>query len=98
MSTSSALGLWAATTLVLTVLLGGCGFVGVFRGFDADHPHPPDYTAGWLMIAATITLTVGTAVWLRRRAVILAAIASVPLQVWFYAAYAIPAAQSIPNA
>ena len=85
------------TTLALTVLLGGCGFVAAFRGFDADHPHPPDYTAGWFVIATTIALTVAAAVWFRHRAVIIAALASVPLQLWFYVAYAIPAAESIPN-
>ncbi|WP_419945533.1 hypothetical protein [Candidatus Poriferisodalis sp.] len=92
-----ALGLWATATAVLTFTVGGAIFVWLFCGSDWDAPCQQNNTAGWVVITVTITLTVAVAAFTLRRSVVLAALASVPLQLWFYIAYAIPTAASVPN-
>ena len=77
--------------------LGGFVFASAFCGADWDAPCGQRYAAGWIVIAVTIAATLGLAFLFRRRVVVVIAALCVPAQVWFYVAYAIPTAATIPN-
>ncbi|WP_419946527.1 hypothetical protein [Candidatus Poriferisodalis sp.] len=88
---------WLFGSLFLTWYLGGWGLVAAFCGFDWDAPCKQRYVAGWTAIAVTIAAILGLALLTRRRSVVVVAAVSVPVQVWYYAAWAIPTAASTPN-
>lgn len=88
---------WLFGSLFLSFYLGGFGFATAFCGFDWDAPCKQRYLAGWTVIAVTIAATLGLALLTRRRSIVVLAVVSVPVQVWYYATEAIPAAASIPN-
>ena len=88
---------WTLGALYLTWTLGGWIFVSAFCGSDWDATCEQRYAAGWIVIAVTITATLGLALLFRRRSVVVIAALCVPAQVWFYAAVAIPTASTIPN-
>ena len=92
----AALLAWTLGALFLTWLLGWV-FVSAFCGSDWDAPCEQRYWPGWIVIAVTIAATLGLALLFRRRSVVVIAALCVPAQVWFYVAYAIPTAASIPN-
>ena len=88
---------WTFGSLCLMWTLGGFVFVSAFCGSDWDAPCQQRYAAGWIVIAVTIAATLGLAFLFRRRVVVVIAVLCVPAQVWYYAAYAIPTAATIPN-
>jgi len=91
------LSVWLFGSLFLSLYLGGFGFGTAFCGFDWDAPCEQRYVAGWTVIAVTIAATVGLALLTRRRSIVVLAVVSVPVQVWYYATEAIPMASSVPN-
>lgn len=88
---------WLFGSLALMWFVGVWGFGSAFCGFDWDAPCEQRYVAGWTVIALTIAAILGLALLTRRRFVIVIAVASAPALVWYYVAWAIPAAASIPN-
>lgn len=92
LSVWAALGLWAAAAGVITLAVGGVVFTAVFCGTDWDVACAQNSGPGWAVIALSAALTVIAALPLRRPAVAAVAVASVPLQLWFYTAWAIPTA------
>ena len=88
---------WVFGSLALMWFLGGWIFVSAFCGFDWDAPCEKRYVAGWGVIALTIAAILGLAFLTRRRSVVVIALASTPALVWYYAAWAVPTASSIPN-
>ena len=91
------LSVWLLGSLFLTWYFGGWGFVTAFCGADWDAPCRQRYVAGWAVIAVTIAAIIGLAFLTRRRSIVVMAMVSVPVQVWFYATVAIPMASSVPN-
>ena len=89
--------LWLVGLLALTWLVGGALFVGLFCGFDWEEACRQRYEIGWAVIVLTISASLVLAWRLRNRCVMTMALLSVPLQVWFYTAYAIPTASLTPN-
>ena len=77
--------------------VGVWGFGSAFCGFDWDAPCEQRYVAGWSAIALTIAAILGLALLTRRQSVVVIAVASAPALVWYYVAWAIPAAASIRN-
>lgn len=88
---------WILGSMFLMWFLGGWMFVAAFCGFDWDAPCEKRYAAGWTVIALTIAAILGLALLTRRRSIVVIAVASAPALVWFYVAWAIPTASSIPN-
>ena len=88
---------WLFGSLFLSLYLGGFGFGTAFCGVDWDAPCKQRYLAGWTVIAVTIAATLGLALLTRRRPIVVLAVISVPVQVWYYATEAIPMAASTPN-
>ena len=88
---------WWFGSLALMWFVGVWGFGSAFCGFDWDAPCEQRYVAGWSVIALTIAAILGLALLTRRRFVVVIAVASAPALVWYYVAWAIPAAASIPN-
>ncbi|WP_419864837.1 hypothetical protein [Candidatus Poriferisodalis sp.] len=88
----AALGLWAAAATAITLAVGGVAFTAVFCGTDWDTACTQNSGTGWIVIVLSTALTVAAALPLRRPAVTGVAIASIPLQLWFYIAWAIPTA------
>ena len=88
---------WMLGSLALMWILGGLIFTSAFCGFDWEAPCEQRYVAGWSVIALTIAAILGLALLTRRRSVVVIAAASSPALVWYYVAWAIPTASSIPN-
>ncbi|MDE0320353.1 MAG: hypothetical protein OXI97_10780 [Acidimicrobiaceae bacterium] len=88
---------WLLGSLFVSLYLGGWGFGTAFCGFDWDAPCKQRYVAGWAVIAVTIAAILGLAFLTRRRSIVVTAMVSVPVQVWYYATEAIPMASSVPN-
>ena len=88
---------WLFGSLAVMWFVGVWGFGSAFCGFDWDAPCAQRYVAGWSVIALTIAAILGLALLTRRRSVVVIAVASAPALVWYYVAWAIPTASSIPN-
>ncbi len=88
---------WLFGSLALMWFVGVWTFGSAFCGFDWDAPCEQRYIAGWSVIALTIAAILGLALLTRRRFVVVIAVASAPALVWYYLAWAIPAAASVPN-